>query len=134
MPSMRGVIFYFLEISIILHNKYRVFRNQPHFQDKFSHKTIDIRVHTNCSIAVFCAYRDVGTPSPTRSRLLRKIAVPYRIFESRRLSVTSFRIEIAYCYPLTIRFSPSKKAAAHCPGAISTHNVSDFDSSLTPVP
>ena len=66
--------------------------------------------------------------------VLRKIAVPYRIFESRRLSVSSFRIEIAYCYLLSISFSPSKKAAAHCPGAISTHNVSDFDSSLTPVP
>ena len=61
---MRGVIFYFLEISIILYNKYRVFRNRPHFQDKFSHKKTDIRVHTICSIAIFCAYRDVEDAVP----------------------------------------------------------------------
>ena len=37
-PSMRGVCPHFLKLSIFLHNKYRVYRNQPHFRNKFSHK------------------------------------------------------------------------------------------------
>ena len=37
-PSMRGVCPHFLKLSIFLYNKYRVYRNQPHFRNKFSHK------------------------------------------------------------------------------------------------
>ena len=86
------------------------------------------------TLFIFKKGRRNQKPRPLGESRVRAKRVRQQPLESRRLSVSSFRIEIAYCYPLSISFSPSKKAAAHCPGAISTHNVSDFDSSLTPVP